>query len=471
MNMFGAFGGVLADWSTREPSASLLMFVTAVLLFSAVFLRLRRKPLGTSVGAGALSGGLVAVLVFVGAVGSFYFLLDSGYKAFAPVADSLAKGEHLLDEIRVTQKLWGAFITQTDMNVSHSRIRVHIQQVFAPGQPTRYVNNPIREAVEQESLAGFTGNVSIHRIDARMNTYIVEARYEYQVVNESEFQTNAHFQFPLAAQHVYQQVIVQVNGKEIKLPGRLSNYALEWDLDMRPHETAVVVVSYTARGMGSYYFSVPTRRAIRNFSLTMTVDSRDIRGSTSPTSTAIDYHSEGTEGGYRLIWKIDQAIMTPTLGIQFVSPPITDPSQGEAIQLLRYMPRGLMLFGIVFVLTLIICGTPVDLKKFVLLLGLFSTPFLAVMGFDLLRVNYLITWIVASLMVFLVFFRLYRGLARLPLVLASILLLLFMVGYPFAGFLETAPQRNSFDTAVQAGILLYVFGLALYTRVRKAIAG
>ena len=469
MNMFGALGRVLADWSAREPSASLLMFVTAILLFSAVFIRSRGRQ--DSAGrAGAFPAALVAALAFVGAIGAFYFLLDSSFKTFQPAAERLAKGEDWLEEIRNTQKTWGGDIVQEELIVNHTRSYEIVEEVPGPDDSTLYRNKIVIEAVEQDSLAAFSGKVSIRYINARLGTFIANARYEYEVVNQSDYQTQAHFRFPLNARRLYQMVAVTVDGREIKFADDMTTSLLEWDIAMSPHETVNVVIVYSVRGMGSFAYTISTARNIKKFSLEIWVNTPGIYVTTMPTSTAIVHENERAGGGAHLTWAINQAIMTTRLGIQFYSGPITDPSQEGAILLLRDTPRGLMLFATVLVLTLIVCGIPVDLKKFVLLLGLFSTPFLAVMGFDLLRINYLIPLFLASLMVFLVFFRLYRGLARFPLILVSILLLLFMVGYPFAGFLETVPQRNSFDTAVQAGILLYVFGLALYTRVRKAIA-
>ena len=58
-----------------------------------------------------------------------------------------------------------------------------------------------------------------------------------------------------------------------------------------------------------------------------------------------------------------------------------------------------------------------------------------------------------------------RNLPRLPLIL--ILAVIFGMAYPFAGLLPGERERNALDGAVQIGMIIYLFGLTLYTRVRN----
>jgi hypothetical protein len=50
-------------------------------------------------------------------------------------------------------------------------------------------------------------------------------------------------------------------------------------------------------------------------------------------------------------------------------------------------------------------------------------------------------------------------------VLIYVLVGFFAFIYPLAGLLTDMGQRNSFDGLVQIGLIIYIFGLALLTRV------
>jgi hypothetical protein len=60
----------------------------------------------------------------------------------------------------------------------------------------------------------------------------------------------------------------------------------------------------------------------------------------------------------------------------------------------------------------------------------------------------------------------YRKLPQLPLRLTLFAASAFLLGYPYAGLLAEGPARTAFDSLVQALIILYVFVLAFYVRVR-----
>ena len=63
-----------------------------------------------------------------------------------------------------------------------------------------------------------------------------------------------------------------------------------------------------------------------------------------------------------------------------------------------------------------------------------------------------------------------RKLPRLPVVLTLLLMALFMSGYAFVGLLPDEQKRNATESLVQAGMIAYVLVLALFTRVRRAMA-
>ena len=60
-----------------------------------------------------------------------------------------------------------------------------------------------------------------------------------------------------------------------------------------------------------------------------------------------------------------------------------------------------------------------------------------------------------------------RELTRLPLVLTLVLMALFMAGYPFIGLLPDEQKCNVSEGMAQVAMIVYVFALTLYTRVRS----
>lgn len=465
--MFTGLGSLLAEWLSRESSAGLMMFATAFMLFAAVLKRLRTDERFHSAFVAPLFLAFVHALVFIGVTGAFYVLLDSSYKAFKPLATSLAQGEEFQKERINSIKNWGAPLYQSDLTVTQTTSHVEVTEVPGENDTTLYINQTVTEEVEQESIVRFNGLVDIHMVDQRLGTYVLDAKYEYDVVNQSDQETTANFQFPIGGGRIFKDVSVTVDGKDIGSRKRILGGMLIWEEVMQPGEKLRVVISFVTQGMELYAFQIPEKRPIQDFSLTASVDSLDMYMFTQPDTTAIVGKSEATTNGYHISWRIKNSIIAPNLGIvlrQGVQPNV---NQEKMIRIFEHMPRGLMLLMIMVVFTLLICSVPVNLWSLALFAAVFSANFLLLMGFDLMQISHPVMLVIFIRPTLVILSTIYQKLPRLPLRLVLSSTLVFLLGYPYAGLVSEGSARNAFDSLVQALIILYIFVLAFYVRVRE----
>ncbi len=469
--MFERIIRVLAEWSHREPAASLFMFVVAVLLFGTTFIRSRTEKNRPWLELSRLFSAFLSASIFVGILGAVYFFLDRGYRDFIPMARSLGSDEKTAYEISVARRIWGNYLVQQELSVEHTVAHQIVIPVPAPGGKTLYLNHTNVQNLQQESIAGFHGTVDIHLVDPRLNTYVADARYEYDVINYSDMETNAQYKFPIDPSHYYENVQVTVDGGELGAQKKIGSGQVAWTLKMSPRQRLHIVVAYSVRGLEIFYYRVPVQRGVADFSLKIRVNSPSFYTRTSPGEEAIKKEIERSESGlYTVTWMIDRAIMAPEVGIQFQPALKTDPLQMQAADIVHYVPRGSMLLGVIGILTLLICGISVDLGRLLLFLSVYSGQFLALIGLDLMKISYPISLPILSLATLWIVSVIYRELPFFSRRLILTFTLLFSIGYPLAGLLPVGPPRNAFDSLVQSVILLYVFGLSLYMRVRKPMA-
>ncbi|MFT3893784.1 MAG: hypothetical protein QM730_19310 [Anaerolineales bacterium] len=345
----------------------------------------------------------------------------------------------------------------------------HIEVKQIPGSENKvlYINKVVTETLKQESILGFDGSVKIRVINDRLNMYSLEAIYKYEVANQSELTTTAKFQFPIGMNRTVRNLKITVDGKDIDNLKSIKDGIVSWEMQLLPQQHSHVVVSYLLHGMGSYTYAVSTRRPIQDFSLTITVDKKDVYQITQPDTTAIKHVVKSLDGGYTQTWTIKNSILSPTLGIKFEQKVLSDPDQEYVIQLVQFMPRGLMLLSVTILMTFLIFGVQVDLWRFSLFLATFSAVFLTLIGFDLIKVNHWTLLPLLALLALLLVRKIYQGLPRSSFFLTLSLSTVFLVGYPHAGLLQDEASRNAFDTVAQALIILYVFVIAFYVRVQK----
>lgn len=468
--MFAGLQALLVEWLARESAAGLMMLATAVMLFAAVFMRLRQEEQLARTFLTPFFLGIVHALVFIGITGAFYVLLDTSYKAFQPLAFALTHGEAFEQELANSRKNWGQPLTQQDLTVIQNSSHVEVVEVSRENDKTLYINQTVMDPVEQESIVRFEGLVTVHVVDQRLGTYILDANYEYEVVNPSDRETTASFQFPIGLGRIYRNLRVTVDGKDLGSQKRILAGMLTWEQTLQPQERLTITISFETQGMELYAFQIPEKKPIRDFSLTLDVDSQELYVFSKPESTAIRLTSNSTPNGFHIAWEIQDSIIAPEIGIILKSTAQADADQERVLKISKYMPRGLMLLLSVVVFTLLICSVPVNLWRLALLAAVFSASFLLLMGLDLLQIDHSIVLPLLAIPALVLILMIYRDLPRLPLVLIFCSASIFLLAYPCAGLLPEGPKRIALDSLVQALIILYIFVLAFTLRVRRSRA-
>jgi hypothetical protein len=470
--MAGSTLGPLVDWIVREPVAGLLALVTAALLFGAAYTASRQDGGGFGSWIRRLVEALSATLLFLGLIGGFYFLLDSNYTTFSSLHGPFSRGGSLsFKEWQEARATWGDPLTQYELTVSHTFEEEVVEEIPRPDKPPLFRNTTEVKELPQESLVGFRGVVDIHQGVSgtpSFNVFNIVARYEYQVVNQSDIETTAEFSLPLSPDHPLERVSVTFDDREVPSL-RVNPQAISWDVKMRPRQKSRVVLSYTTTGMEAFSYRVSEQREIRDFTLTISVESDNFYPVTSPEASAIrlDDHPTDSGSGRILTWTIDRAVMAPILGVTMWQRARPYAPFDETIRILRNAAQALLLLLGVASMTLMICGSKFDLRQLALLAAVFCAQFLALMGMSLWLPAYKITLAMLSVMTLILSYFISRKLSRLPQVLVMIMVAFFSFGYPHAGLLPDGPQRNTFDGIVQASLIVYFFGLSLYVRVRN----
>lgn len=465
--MMAGIKALLAAWFSLEPAASLMMVIAAFLLFGVTFNRIRRNEFLLKSPILSIVLSFIYGILFIAIVGIFYTLLKDTYLTFTPLAWSLASGEEYQMEVEKANKDWGAIFVQNDLTVIQETSHVEVKQLFGPKGESLYINETVIETLDQESILGFEGNVKIHVVDQRLNTYTLDAVYEYDVANQSEIDTIAKFQFPIGMNRTFRNLVVSMDEKDVGGQKEIQNGVVSWQKELQPGQHVRVRVSYLVQGREAFTYRIPNKRPINSFFLAITVDSKDIYQITNPDTVTIEKEGKFLGKEYTQTWKIDKSIFAPEFGLKLKPKVPTDPRQEYIIQLVRFMPRGLMLLAITVLFTLMVFSVSVDLWRFSLLSAVFSSVFLALMGVDLMGLNHFMVLPSISLLALFLIFKIYQKMPHLPLVLILCSTAIFLIGYPHAGLLQEESARNAFDSITQASIILYIFVLAFYNRIRR----
>jgi hypothetical protein len=447
----------------------LLTFLAAILLFGVTFARRYRRAEGFLALLNHLAGGLGAAITFIGLVGIGYALLNINFTGFDRDLHAVIRGGTEVDRQRAAwEKQWGPVFVQRELTVAHTVQRQEVVEVPGPEGKTLYRNVTRTDYIEQESIRGFDGEVEIRLIDPAFNRYILDARYEYLIANEADEETVAEMRFPLSTGQLYENVRVVVDGVDQETGLVMDDRNLLWKVRMAPGQVSKVRIPCTVRGTGAYYYRINTQRSIENFRLQVITNTQKVYFSNNPRLDALNPLWEDADDGTgrTFLWSLDRMVMAPSIGVYFFEAPKTALTD-KAARVARYSPRALGLLAVLIVLSMMILSIPVDLSRLALSLGIFCGQFLALMGFGILGGNYLAgllaSGLAAGALQLILWWR--RPYAQLILSLVA----LFGLGYPFAGLLQQEGQRNAFDGLVLTAIILYLFALILFARLRRKI--
>jgi hypothetical protein len=459
----------ILNWFFVEPVVSLLMAITAVVLFAASFARNRSGSDALWPWVRRLIEASVGAVLFLGLLWAFRMVLNSNIDSFASTHGSRSD---VNQESAYT--IWGRPHIQDELTILHS-IEVEVQEELPqkdPSEPILYRTVKQRQEVPQNSLRAFRGQVDMSLSErekgyAFYSGFLLKGDFLYTVVNDSEFTTDADFTFPLSpGQTLFQDFVVKVDGKDIAPDLRYGQDVVHWTQKMTPHQESPVEIAYSSRGMDFFYYHIPVQRAIQDFVFTLTVDRLPNSLLNYPqgviTPTEIQPTPDGK--GSILTWRLNQAVTTAGMGVALIQP--EQPGE-KVLRVLSNSPYALTMLGAILALTLLILGMEVHFLDLALLAGAYCVEFLVMAGVSDSVFGFWGSLIIGALATLLLAFFLFRKIPSVPVRFLLLgLVFFFTVCYPISGLLDQDATRNAFNSLVQVGMIVYLFVLSLTTRLK-----
>jgi hypothetical protein len=243
---------------------------------------------------------------------------------------------------------------------------------------------------------------------------------------------------------------------------------LRWATAMKPHQQMAIVISYEARGMDGFSYTIPDQREITDFEIMISSNSRDVFFGVDPSGSNI--HSNvrcPRPDDCIFVVRIDRVVAAPQITAAFVQFPLPYAPHDLTLRLLRFVPRAVLFLLVGFVFTIVINGAPFRTKNLLLFQAMLWGSVLLFLVFSPHNENpKMLLFLGAGVTGILVFFILPEipTLARIAILIWTFLLLGI---YPLISIknVDTYPE-NLYDSFVVAGLLVYVFVYSLYTRFR-----
>jgi hypothetical protein len=370
--------------------------------------------------------------------------------------------------------IWGRPHIQDELTVTHS-IEVEVQEEIPQEdmtQPPLYRTVLQRKEVPQNSIQSFRGDAQMTISDrekgyAFYSGFLLAANFHYVILNDSDLTTDADFNFPLSAsQTLFKDFSIKEDGLDIGSDLRFSQDMVYWSQKMTPHQQFQLDIAYSSRGMDFFYYRVPYQRYINDFEFTLTIDRLPTTLLNYPdgvlTPTEIQATADGN--GSILTWRLNQAITTAGMGVALIQP--EQPGE-KVLRLLANSPYALTMLGSLLVLTLLILGLPVNLLDLALLGGVYCVDCLVMAGVSDFFFGFWGSLVLGAALTLFLAFLLFRRLPSRPAkVLLFGLIVFYTVLYPLSGLIDQIASLNSFNALLHVGMIMYLFVLALYSRVK-----
>jgi hypothetical protein len=457
----------LVNWVNLEPAVSLLMIVTAVVLFGSAFRNHRETDAAFWPWLQRVIEASVGALLFIGLLWAFRAVLNDNIATYYSTHGSLS------DVSRASAwSIWGRPHTQVELTISHS-VEVQVKEEIPredPTLPPAYRTVTQRQEVPQNSITGFTGIVDMQLSErekgyALYSGYVVDVRLDYDVVNDSSLATDAEFHFPLSqGQTLFENFVIKMDDRDLSSDLRFGQDLVSWVTRMQPHQRSKVIITYSSRGMDYFYYQIPIQREIKNFDLTLTIDRLPVSLLNYPDGviTPTDIKATPDGRGSILTWKLDRAITVAGMGVALVQP------QQPGAQVLRVLvisPYALTLLGAMLALTMLIWGMNVRFLDLALLSAVYCMQFLLMAAISDFAFGFWGSLLIGAALTLFLSWLLFRRLpSRLLRILIYVLVAFFSIVYPLTGLVTELSQQHAFSALMQVGLILYITGLALYVR-------
>lgn len=462
----------LINWFGVEPAVSMLMAATAIVLFGSAFRAYKetsgsfwpwiRRVIEASVGA----------LLFIGLLWAFRAILNDNISTFYSTHGSLS------DISRASAwTIWGRPHTQIELTVNHSH-EVEVREELPREDLTQsplYRTTLQRQEIPQNSITAFAGDIGMTLSErkkgyALYSGYTLDVTLNYDVVNDSDFVTDAAFAFPLSpGQTLFENFVVKMDDLDLSPDLRFSSGLVSWTVTMQPRQKSKVVITYASRGMDYFYYQIPVQREIKNFRLTLNIDRLPVSQLNYPdgviTPTSIQPSADGR--GSILTWELDRAITVAGMGVALPQP---EQPGAQVLRVLVISPYALTLLGAMLALTMLIWGSQVRFLDLALLSAIYSMQFLLMAAISDYFFGFWGSLIAGAALTLALSFLLFRKLPFRPLrVIIYSLVAFFTMVYPLSGLLVELTHQNAFNTLMQVGLILYIVGLSLYANGKKPI--
>lgn len=458
------------DWMNVQPVIVLLMAIAAIVLFGASLTKSPAQSAAFWPWVKRIIEASVGAVLFLGLLWAFRTILNSNMATFYSTHGSLSNLSR-----QSAWSIWGRPHMQTELSVTHY-IEKMVQEEIPQADPTKpplYKDKLVREELPQNSIIGFSGQVTLTLSErekgyAFYSGYLIAARFEYTLVNASELETEADFVFPLSPnQTLHENFRIWMDEQDLSQQLHFSGDMVRWVSKMQPHQQSTIVVSYASRGMDTFTYQISNQREIKNFVLVVTVDRLPVSLLNYPDGalTPTEIRPTDNRAGSILTWKLDKAITVAGMGVALLAP---EQPGAKVLQVLVNSSYALTLLIAVLCLTLLICGEKVNFLDLVLLSGVYSVYYMIMAAISDYFFGF---WgalgVGAALTLGLTFLLFRKASTRLLRGLIYGLVVFFTLVYPLAGLLPEVVQRNAFESLVQVGLIVYLFGLALYTQVTR----
>jgi hypothetical protein len=469
-------GGIVIDriinWFSVEPSVSMLMITTAIVLFGSAFHAYQETSGNFWPWVRRVIEAAIGAVLFIGLLWAFRAILNDNIQTFYSTHGSLS------DISRSSAwSIWGRPHTQVELTINHSH-EVEVREELPREdltQPPLYRNVVQRQDVPQNSITGFAGDIKMKLSErekgyALYSGYVLDASLNYDVINNSTFETDAVYTFPLSpGQTLFENFIVKMDGNDISPDLRFTPDTISWETKMKPHQKSNVTITYTSRGMDYFYYQIPLQREIKNFKLTLNIDRLPVSLLNYPdgviTPTDIKPTSDGK--GSILTWELDNAITVAGMGVALLQP---EQPGANVLRVLVISPYALTLLGAMLALTMLIWGIQVRFIDLALLSAVYSIQFLLMAAISDYFLGFWGSLIVGAALTLFLSFLLFRKLPSRNLrIIVYSLVAFFTVIYPLSGLMTELVQQNAFNMLIQVGLIVYITGLYLYVREKKPV--
>jgi hypothetical protein len=455
------------DWMSSEPAIGLLMMVVTITLFVTALRRIPEESKSVWPWFRRIVEASISAILFLGLLWGFRSVLVNNTLTFYATHGSVSDAS-----LKSAQSIWGRPHVQREMTLVHYITVVEQQEIPQddPSAAPKYKNVTVRKEVEQNPILGFTGQFDLSLSErekgyALYSGFVLNAKFTYDVTNDSEQKTEAEFVLPLSDdQTIFDGFQVFMDGKDMASALRYGDNYVRWMVNMEPHQKSQVKVTYRSRGMDYFYYQISTRHEVANFDLTVTIDKLPVAllnypdGTLSPTT--VNPTSDGR--GSTLNWKLDHTITTAGMGVALIQP---QQPGADVFRVLNSSALALtMLIGTI-ALVLLLLNQTVNFLDLALMAAIYAAQFFVMASLSDSPLKFGGAWIAgAALSLVLVALLLRRQTFTLSRWMIFGLFAFFAVIYPLSGLLTDLNQANTFDLLTKVGLVVFVAALVITRR-------